>query len=117
MTNCAFGSYRRRQSAFAGLYSLYNPCSAIVEAMMEEQIRKRIKEIIGEMSCSKRFKCAELRFENLCKASDFGDENHLECLQELYPRCEFALYTDSSGKGIRFCRCPLRVYLARELGK
>ena len=85
--------------------------------MMEEKTRKRIKEIIGEMSCPKHFKCAELGFENLCKARDFGDEHHLECLQEPYPRCEFGLYTDSSGKGIRFCRCPLRVYLARELGK
>jgi hypothetical protein len=85
--------------------------------MVEEKVRKRIGEIIGEMDCPKHFKCAESGFENLCKASDFGDEHHLECLQEPYPRCEFALHTDSSGKGIRFCRCPLRVYLARELGK
>lgn len=85
--------------------------------MMKENISKRIREIIGEMDCPKHFKCAKLGFEYLCKARDFGDEHHLECLEDLFPACKFVIYSDSCGKGTRFCRCPLRVYLARELGK
>jgi hypothetical protein len=40
---------------------------------MKEEYRTRIREIIGGMQCPKVFKYAEGRFENLCKARDFGD--------------------------------------------
>jgi len=84
--------------------------------MMEEEDRKKIQEIIGGMQCPKNFKCAEGGFENLCRAKDFGDENYLHCLEETSPACPFAVLYDH-GFQMRFCRCPLRVYLAKNLGK
>lgn len=83
---------------------------------MKEQDREKIQEIIGRMQCPKGFKCAEGGFENLCKANDFGDQEALQCLEETSPPCPFAgVY--NYGFQMRFCRCPLRVYLAKKLRK
>ena len=68
-------------------------------------------EIIGEMTCPKNFLCAESGFENLCKAKDMGLEHYLECLEAEVSSCKFAV---AFGYG-HFCRCPLRVYLAKNL--
>jgi hypothetical protein len=80
---------------------------------MKEEHRKKIKEIIGDMKCSKNFTCAEAGFENLCKAKDFGLDRYLECLEEHPRRCKFAL---PFANGF-FCQCPLRVYVAKTLKK
>lgn len=77
---------------------------------------KRIQEIIDGMQCPRNFKCAESGFENLCRARDFGDEKSLQCLEETSPPCPFAgVY--NYGFQMLFCRCPLRVYLAKNLGR
>jgi len=68
------------------------------------------------MQCPKDFKCAEDGFENLCKARDFGDEHRLHCLEEISHPCPFAVPYDF-GIMIRFCQCPLRVYLPKNLRK
>ena len=81
-----------------------------------EEDSKRIQEIIGGMHCPKNLKCAEGGFEDLCKARDIGDDKFLQCLEKTSPPCLFAGVYDY-GYQIRFCRCPLRVYLAKNLGK
>ncbi len=78
---------------------------------MKEEYRKKIEELIGQMQCPKDFKCAESGFENLCKARDLGLESYLECLEDNPSRCLFA---QSFGNKY-YCRCPLRVYLAKQL--
>jgi len=83
---------------------------------MREEDRKRIDEILGQMECPKGFKCVESGFDRLCKAKDFGNEQYLVCLKKTYPLCQFVL-VDDYGHETRFCRCPLRVYLAQNLGK
>ena len=84
--------------------------------MLREHDRIRIQEIMGGMQCPKDFKCAEGGFEDLCKTKDFGVEDSLQCLEETSPPCPFAgVY--NYGFQMRFCRCPLRVYLAKKLGK
>ena len=83
---------------------------------MKEEHKTRIQEIISEMQCPKNFMCAEGRFENLCKAKDFGDEQRLHCLEGASESCSFAVSYDF-GINIRFCQCPLRVYLAKNLRK
>ncbi|UCG58293.1 MAG: hypothetical protein JSU70_02070 [Phycisphaerales bacterium] len=83
---------------------------------MEEQDKERIQEIISGMQCPKDFECVEGGFENMCKARDFGDEATLHCLEETSSPCQFAVLCDY-GLQIRFCHCPLRVYLAKHLGK
>lgn len=83
---------------------------------MSEEDSRRIQEIMGSMQCPKGFECAENGFEILCKAKDFGDEQSLQCLEETSPPCLFAGVFDY-GFQMRFCRCPLRVYLGKNLGK
>ena len=78
---------------------------------MKEEHRKKIEEIMGEMSCPESFKCSESGFETLCKAKDRGVKRHLDCLEDDHSRCTFAL---SFGDGY-FCKCPLRVFLSKEL--
>jgi len=82
---------------------------------MREEYRGRIREIIGTMQCPKNFACAEGGFENLCRAKDFGDEESVHCLEDTAPPCRFAVVYDS-GFEMRFCRCPLRIYLAKNVG-
>lgn len=80
---------------------------------MKEEDRKKIEEIMAEMRCAKDFQCAKSNFESLCKAKDFGLESYLECLEEHPHDCPFTLpfgYT-------QFCKCPLRVYLSKNLKK
>ncbi|MCP4612415.1 MAG: hypothetical protein GY845_27270 [Planctomycetes bacterium] len=79
---------------------------------MKEEDRKKIEEIMGEMSCPKSFKCAESGFEMLCKAKDKkGLKGYLDCLDAEASRCTFAI---SFGRSY-LCKCPLRVYLSKEL--
>lgn len=81
--------------------------------MPDEKIKKKLEAIIGGVSCPKDFKCCESAFQQLCKAKDIGMESFLECLEDNPLNCTFSLsYADSY-----YCRCPLRVYLAKELDK
>ena len=78
---------------------------------MKVEDRKKIEEIMGEMSCPESFICAESGFEKLCKAKDTNMKTQVECLDDNPRRCTFAL---SFGDG-HLCKCPLRVYLSKEL--
>ena len=80
---------------------------------MKDEDWKKIEEIIGGMQCPKNFKCAEGGFERLCAAEDTGLEGYLICLDEKPWACSFSLAFGQR----HFCRCPLRVYLAKELKK
>lgn len=83
---------------------------------MREEDRKKIDEILRGMRCPKEFKCADSGFEDLCKARDFGDEERLHCLEHDSVPCAFAREYDL-GVLIRFCHCPLRVYLAKHFNR
>jgi len=72
-----------------------------------------IEKIIGEMQCPKDFKCARFSFEELCKAEDIGEDNCLECLEEGPCDCPFVVNIGYA----RLCRCPLRIYIAKNLKK
>ena len=62
---------------------------------MKDEDRKKIEEIMGTMQCPKNFKCAESGFEHLCRATDFGAEKYLDCLEENPSACLFALPSDT----------------------
>jgi len=83
---------------------------------MKEEGREKIDEILGKMRCPKDFKCMDSGFEDLCKARDFGADEQLLCLEEKSVLCHFAVECNL-GIRLRFCRCPLRVYLAKYLEK
>jgi hypothetical protein len=80
---------------------------------MKDEDRKKIEVILNGMQCPKNFKCADGGFEHLCKARDIGLDNYLDCLEGNPSDCLFALSFGCS----YLCRCPLRVYLAKELKK
>jgi len=80
---------------------------------MKEEDKKKIEDIMGQMQCPKDFKCANLGFENLCRARDFGLEDYLECLEANPSQCRFALPFGEA----HFCQCPLRVDLSKKLNK
>ena len=83
--------------------------------MLKEEDKKVIRRMIGTIKCEKNFKCAEAGFKSLCKTRDFGDDHALHCLDNSPSPCCFAsVYKD--GFEMRFCRCPLRIYLAKNLG-
>jgi len=82
---------------------------------MKEEHKDRIEEILGQMQCPKGFKCAVSGFNDLCKAKDFGNEQYLECLERTTPPCPFALVYDYMLDETHFCKCPLRVYIAKNL--
>ena len=81
---------------------------------MKEEDREKIDEILGGMRCPKDFKCVDSGFEDLCKARDFGSDEQLLCLEDEAALCAFAVECDW-GIRVRFCRCPLRVYLGKHL--
>jgi hypothetical protein len=80
---------------------------------MEKSHKKKIEEIIGNIKCPKDFKCYESRFKDLCKAKDLGMDSFLLCLDKKSKDCAFMMFLGSSF----FCRCPLRICIAKELKK
>ena len=81
---------------------------------MDEETRKQIDDIIGQMQCPKGFRCADSGFEQLCKAKNIGLEHYLECGEDDAPSCKFSL---TFGNLAYYCQCPLRVYISRTLRK
>ena len=77
-----------------------------------EEFKKEIAEIIGDLKCPKDFKCYRSGFNNVCKATDIGRETYVECMEE-HPDCAFAITLGNT----HFCKCPLRVYIAKKLKK
>ena len=80
---------------------------------MKEGHKKLIEELMQGMQCSKKFKCIESDFENLCKARNYWNYISLECLESNPESCEFAV----PNRNGYLCRCPLRMYLRERLGK
>ena len=73
-----------------------------------------IAAIMAEMSCDKGFECYKSKFEDLCPAHQQFETNLLECQAANGQDCPMS-YTFAGDMLI--CRCPLRKYLACELGR
>ncbi len=78
---------------------------------MEEDDKRKIEEIIGGMQCPSNFKCCQSGLGKICKVKDIGLKDYLDCLEENPLKCTFALPFGQA----YLCRCPLRIYLAKEL--
>jgi hypothetical protein len=80
---------------------------------LAEEQKSKIEEIRLKMNCHNNFQCYQSGFSELCKARDIGMETFIECLEEKPGRKVFSLsYGDKY-----FCKCPLRVYIAKEFDK
>ena len=78
---------------------------------MDEAQKKRLDEIMAGMECPRGFQHCKFGFEKLCKAKDNGLKRYVECLEDEFGTCEFRVpFRD----GV-FCKCPVRVYIAKEL--
>jgi len=80
---------------------------------MDQDHKKEIEKIIGQMQCPKGFRCYKSGLETLCKAKAIGEKPlQLVCLEDKALTCKFL----SVKKGF-ICECPLRIYLAKRLNK
>ena len=83
------------------------------KCQMDDEIRRKIEEIIGQMECSKDFKCTRKESEQLCNAGKMGVDGLLYCLEDNPMLCKFALPF-----GFTYvCRCPLRGIIARKIAR
>jgi hypothetical protein len=80
---------------------------------METHHKKEIEKIIGQMQCPKDFQCYKSGFEVLCKARDVRLYSYVQFLEEDPRDCLFLLPIPHT----KYCECPLRVYIAKELKK
>jgi hypothetical protein len=77
---------------------------------MARQRKPKLEEIIGGLQCPINFRCYKSKYKDLCKAQDIGMESFLVCLDKNPPKCNF-----SFSFGFKyFCKCPLRVFIAKE---
>jgi hypothetical protein len=79
----------------------------------QENIQKDIEEIMDGLKCPKDFICYKSGFKILCKADDMGLESFIACLGSDSSGCKFSI----SYGGLFFCRCPIRVYVAKIFKK
>ena len=68
---------------------------SLKEVDVDEDIRQKIEEILGQMKCPKRFKCAENGLDQLCQARDVGLDKYLECLEDNPTQCKFAFFSST----------------------
>jgi hypothetical protein len=73
----------------------------------------KVVQFMGELKCPKDFQCYKRKYEKLCKTEYFGETKILHCLEEVPQSCTFAL----SYKDTYYCQCPLRLFIAEEIGK
>ena len=72
-----------------------------------------LEKIVDKHICPYDFVCYNSNFKKLCKAKDIGMESFLVCLEEQSEECVFSM----SLAGSKYCRCKLRVYIAKVLKK
>jgi hypothetical protein len=80
---------------------------------MKEEHRRELQRIAEDVYCPKLLQCYYTGLEILCKARDIGLQSLVECLEEYPDKCPFSL----SVPGFRLCKCQVRVYIAKNIGK
>ncbi len=78
---------------------------------IDAESRRKIAKIMASMSCPKDFVCATPGFEDICSAEDYALTGYVKCMDSLRDDCPFRVPFGF----IIFCRCPLRVFLKKNL--
>ena len=78
-----------------------------------EQDRK-VKAIMSAMDCQYGFPCYESTFAKLIPVQIFRGANVIRCRHKARLTCQ---YGSVFSNGIVFCKCPLRTFVAFELGR
>ena len=69
-----------------------------------------IRDAIEELVCPKGFRCCTEGLEKLCKVKDVGMQTFVQCLEQHAHECPFSKHLAF----VYVCKCPLRVYIAKE---
>jgi hypothetical protein len=80
---------------------------------MEKVLQEEMEIIMKLLDCPKEFVCYKSGFDRLCRAEDIGSESFLQCLEGNSSDCNFSLFQG----GLYFCKCPLRIYIKKNLHK
>ena len=80
---------------------------------MKQALEKEVQKIMVDVECPKDFICYKSGFETLGKVKDVGLKGHVQCLEEKSSDCPFSV----SFLSPNFCRCPVRIHIAENLGK
>ena len=72
-----------------------------------------IQKIMAEMVCERSFRCYKSKFEKLVPVKVISS-SAIECNKAKESFCPKAV---SFGRSMMLCRCPLRKYVALELGR
>jgi hypothetical protein len=75
--------------------------------------KNKLEEIIDDLECPEDFKCYKSNFNDLCEMEDLGMDSFVLCLDKKSKWCTFSISFGDS----KYCKCPLRVYIAKELKK
>jgi hypothetical protein len=78
---------------------------------MRPEHSKEIERMLEDISCPKLVQCYYTGLKVLCRARDVGLQSLVECLEENPDDCPFSL----SLSGLRFCKCAIRVYIAKNI--
>jgi hypothetical protein len=114
--SCFVGQTLTRKKGVCLIYfevqlGLYIIPQSIKGLCMEQHHEKELREIMGSLTCSKDFTCYNSGFKNLCQAEDIGLKSFIQCLEEHPTQCEFSI----DFYGSYFCKCNVRIYVAKEL--
>ncbi len=80
---------------------------------IDAETNSQIVRIISQMKCKKDFQCYKSGFKELCKIKDVGVPDSIICLSKPPGNCEYSFVFGDS----YFCKCPLRLYIAKKLKK
>jgi hypothetical protein len=80
---------------------------------LTQEHKTQIEEIMSSMDCEKDFECYKSGFDNICEAVHRGLDTYADCFDESRTTCKFKV---PFGHGT-FCKCPLRIYIAKNLKK
>ncbi len=72
-----------------------------------------VQKIMGETDCPRSFRCYKSKFEKLIPVKVISN-SAIECNKAKESFCPKAI---SFGTSMMLCRCPLRKYVALELGR
>ena len=71
-----------------------------------------VEKIVGRLKCPKDFYCYKSRYNSLCDKENRTLRPFSICLNEKLQECTFSI----PGQNTFLCKCPLRDYIAKELG-
>jgi hypothetical protein len=74
---------------------------------------EQARRIARRITCAKDFECLRSGLTRLCKARLIGNSDIIECSPENKTPCDYRI----TFAGKSFCKCRLRLFIAKKLGK